>query len=140
MIDPKRIVKKTFFILVTLFLILSIITIYLFYPRNVEIFSELEPVFSERETTGHQWKIIPSNEIRVALSKMYQIEMPKIDFSKHYLLWADGRRVKSLSYTIGSIYLHSFDYYAGKINFIDNHEPHRAFFYIIEKMYLIAPI
>lgn len=139
-IDTKKIVKKAFSFIFIIFLILFIIGIYLFYPRNVKIFSELEPVQTERNTTGHIWKIIPTEKARIVISAKYQIKMPRIDFSKYYLLWGDGRRIKSLTYTLGSKLFNCRDIYSGSVTFEKNHYPHKAFFYKIERMYLLDPI
>jgi hypothetical protein len=113
----------------------AVIYIYLNVPRKIKIYEEYQ-VYSKRETFGMFWHIIENDEIRSHLAKRYEVDIPKIDFSKHYLLWSDGRRVKEINYTIGSKFKWCFNDPKGVEVFEGPRHPHTAFFYKIEKIYV----
>ncbi len=125
------------FSVVGLCIVILVIGIYIYLnaPRKIKIIEEYQ-VYSKRETLGMFWHIIENEEIRSHLAKKYEIDIPKLDFNKYYLLWSDGRKIREIKYTLWSKYQWCFDSPKGVEVFDKNHYPHTAFFYKIEKVYV----
>lgn len=134
----KSIVRKTFKVIFFIMSVFLVALIYLYYPRSVNVPGEFITIESERRTTGFYWRIIPSESARVSIGEEYNIDIPKIDFSKNYLLFADGRQIEKLTYTYGSKYFSCNNLYEGKAKFISNYYPHKVFFYKVPKIYIHA--
>jgi hypothetical protein len=132
--------KKPFiimsFVVLLIFAIAICIYIYMNVPRKIKIYEEYQ-VYSKRETFGMFWHIIESEENRSFLAKDYEIDIPKIDFDKYFLLWSDGRKIKEIKYTIWSKYQWCFNDPKGVEIFDEMHYHHTAFFYKIERVYVL---
>jgi hypothetical protein len=131
--------KKVILVLVIAVLCIGFIVFGIFFylnmPRKIKIFEEYQ-VYTKRETVGIFWKIIENDDIRYHLAKKLEIDIPKIDFNKYYLLVSDGRRIKEIHYTIGSKYKWCFNDPKGVEVFDKTLHPHTAFIYKIERVYV----
>jgi hypothetical protein len=112
------------------------IFIYLNVPRKIKIYGEYKQVYSKKETSGILWSIIENEDVRLSLEKVLEIDIPKINFNKYYLLWSDGRKIKEINYKIGSKFKWCFNEPKGIEVAENNHYPHTAFFYLIEKVFV----
>jgi len=123
-------------ILVSVSIILAIffgVKYYLDTARKVKIYEEYQ-VYSERKTWGLAWNIIPDENTRQVLMEEFRIKIPKIDFNKNYLLMSDGRRIKKITYKIGSKYKWQYDVSKGIATFEGKHYLHTVFIYKINKV------
>lgn len=123
-------------VLICIVILVFGIYIYLNIPRKIKIYGEYKQVYSKRETSGILWSIIENEDIRSNLEKVLEIEIPKIDFNKYYLLWSDGRKIKEIKYTIGSKFKWCFNDPKGIEVAESTHYPNTAFFYLIEKVFV----
>ena len=130
--------KKSKLVLIILFVCIFVLTlgilVYLNVPRKIKIYEEYQQLYSKRETAGKAWGIIFDNEGISLIGENLGVEIPKIDFNKYYLLWSDGRRIKEISYTIGSKYKWCFNRPKGEALFDEKHYLHTIFIYKIEKV------
>jgi len=127
--------KKIFIAIGLIILIIFIVIGFLLFPREIKIYEEYR-VKSKKETGGISWIIIDSEESRKIFLEKYNIDIPKVDFNKFYLLWSRGRRIKKITYTIISKYQWRFGVPKGIARFEEIYYPHTAFFYRINKILL----
>ncbi|MCU0289503.1 MAG: hypothetical protein MUF15_24290 [Acidobacteria bacterium] len=124
-------------LLVCIFVLALGILIYLNVPRKIKIYEEYQQLYSKRETVGKAWGIIFDNDGISLIGENLEIEIPKIDFNKYYLLWSDGRRIKEINYTIVSKYKWWFNHPKGEALFDEKHYLHTIFIYKIEKVMVL---
>ena len=135
--------KKIIIVFVRGFLLLAlpliILSLFLFWPRGLTIYEEYKAVDVKRDTTGILWEIINSEEMEKEFYSEYKIHVPDNDYSKYFLLWADGRRLKKVTYNLGSKYFDSQNRTYGNVVFMGKHFKNKAFFYIIETKFIHSP-
>lgn len=112
---------------------LIVVYYYLIVNREINIYREYR-VYDVEETGGTDWLIIHSEESRRIHMKKFNINIPEVDFSKYYLLWSSGRRIKKITYRLISKYKWRYDVPKGVACFGDKYYPHTAFFYKINKV------
>lgn len=133
----KKLLLITAIVALCLFIVIGGIYLYLNIPRKIKIYEEYQQIYSERKTEGKAWGIIFDDEGIVLIGENLGVQIPKIDFKNYYLLWSDGRRIKEITYTIGSKYKWWFDYPKGEAVFDHEHYPHTIFIYKIEKVIVL---
>lgn len=110
---------------------------YLNIPRKINIYEEYRQIYSERKTEGKAWGIIYDDEGIILIGENLGIEIPKIDFRNYYLVWSDGRKIKEITYTIGSKYKWWFEYPKGEALFDKEYYPHTIFIFKIERVIVL---
>ena len=104
----------------------------LFRLRQVRLLDESE-VYSSRELSGLAWLIITSQEQANAVGNKQGVIFPSIDYSKHYLLESQGRKIKSLKYKKTSRFSWEYNLPMGIAEFENEFNPHTIYVYKIEK-------
>jgi hypothetical protein len=133
----KKILLITTIVVLCIVIFIGVIYLYLNIPRKVKIYEEYRQIYSERETGGEAWGIIFDNEGITLIGENLGIEIPKIDFKKYNLLWSDGKKIKEITYTIGSKYKWWFDHPMGEAIFGNEHYLHTIFIYKIERVIVL---
>lgn len=129
-----KILRKHIFYIILVCLLLCVSVIYyLNVEREIEIYKEYS-INSDEETGGIVWSIINSEMSRKKMMVKYKIKIPEVDFSKYYLLWSSGRRIKKITYRIISKYKWWYGVPKGIAVFGEKYYPHTAFFYKIDKV------
>lgn len=95
-----------------------------------------QEVFTSRTTRGLFWVVIWDEEDRINVCDRYEIELPKIDFTKHNLLLSDGRRILKLRYRLLSKFQTDRHYLIGEEVFDSQHYPHCMFVYKVKKIFI----
>ena len=126
-------------IVLVCFLCFFLFFIYVKYPRKLLIYKEIAVIHTNKTTTGKLWHIITSDQVRQYFSKEYEIKIPKLDFTKRFLLMTDGRKVKKITYDVWNIFCDCSDVPEGKAYFEKNYQENTMIFYEIEKKDLESP-
>lgn len=132
----KRIIIFSFIFLLAIIGYLYWKYIYLEIPRKVKLFQEYEAT-SKRQTNGKAWIIIFDEDMRLRMTEKFEVEIPKINFKKNYLLLSDGRKVIELKYRLSSRYKWWFDRPMGEVTFDKEHYLHTIFFYKINRVIIL---
>lgn len=131
--------KIKIIILIVIFLLIAVISGYIFYMNKtvkVEL-QEMEPINTEADLPGTWWTTVFDENH--SISKDYNIELPKVDFTKNNLIISAGREIKSLTYTRKSKYTLPYKGhpYVGDVILKRQLYAHKFFVYKIDKLYIL---